>query len=302
MARGSNQSEHEAGLYDAEALGTLPFRALRPNRVYSLSELLDLDNPAKREEQQVRLNDAGIGDGMFIKITGKAGLSMWLVLLDDKPKFEAVDGALLLDLVPAVSSALAIYSAVYTMNLRLSAAEQSLAMLGMSQAVLDRDGAILACDDRPEHRLDVFRQLAILGAPTDPMRRACAGLSDADTTWRELVHIETAGGLDVVIRPIEHFDELPPHPAAAIAVCRAARSENPANAAKFLKRSYGLSGKESLMALAISRGSTIIEAGALAGLTSETARNYSKRIYAKTGARGQADLVRILLGGLMPLS
>jgi len=45
-------------------------------------------------------------------------------------------------------------------------------------------------------------------------------------------------------------------------------------------------------------GDSIAEAGEALGLTVETARNYSKRIYTKTGAQGQADLVRILLSGV----
>ncbi|MET0587942.1 MAG: LuxR family transcriptional regulator, partial [Novosphingobium sp.] len=43
-------------------------------------------------------------------------------------------------------------------------------------------------------------------------------------------------------------------------------------------------------------------AGAELQLTQETARNYSKRIYAKTGANGQADLVRLMLTGLAPFA
>ena len=42
----------------------------------------------------------------------------------------------------------------------------------------------------------------------------------------------------------------------------------------------------------LARGRSIAEAGAALGLTIETARNYSKRIYAKLGLRGQAELVR----------
>lgn len=302
LAKGNNRSEPEPGSRDAEALSVFPFGALRPNRVYSLNELLDFDNSARRKEQHARLADAGIGDGRFIKIAGKGGLSMWLVLLDEQPKFQAIDGALLLDLVPAVASALTIYSAVYAMNLRLSAAEQSIALLGMSQAVLDEDGAILACDDRSEHGLDLFRQLTNQGSPVESIRRACAKLADAASTCREVMRIETAGGVDLIIRPLDHADDKPPHPAAAIATCRAPRCEDSANAMGLIRRCFGLSEKESVMALAISRGSTIAEAGQLAGLTNETARNYSKRIYAKTGAKGQADLVRILLRGLMPLA
>ncbi len=45
-----------------------------------------------------------------------------------------------------------------------------------------------------------------------------------------------------------------------------------------------------------------MEAGLALGLTVETTRNYSKRIYGKTGATGQADLVRLILSGLAPLA
>lgn len=37
-----------------------------------------------------------------------------------------------------------------------------------------------------------------------------------------------------------------------------------------------------------------MEAAHMMGLTDETARNYSKRIYAKMGVRGQAELVRLI--------
>ncbi|MCW6532385.1 LuxR family transcriptional regulator, partial [Sphingomonas sp. MMSM20] len=60
---------------------------------------------------------------------------------------------------------------------------------------------------------------------------------------------------------------------------------------------HGLSHSEARLALALCEGTSIAEAAAEIGLTIETARNYSKRLYAKTGARGQADLVRLLLNG-----
>jgi DNA-binding CsgD family transcriptional regulator len=51
---------------------------------------------------------------------------------------------------------------------------------------------------------------------------------------------------------------------------------------------------EARLALALSRGMSIAEAAVALGLTLESARTYSKRIYAKTGARGQTDLVRFI--------
>jgi DNA-binding CsgD family transcriptional regulator len=61
---------------------------------------------------------------------------------------------------------------------------------------------------------------------------------------------------------------------------------------------YGLGRSEAALAACIARGLSLIDAAHVLGLSVETVRNYSKRIFAKTGARGQADLVRILLGSV----
>jgi DNA-binding CsgD family transcriptional regulator len=57
---------------------------------------------------------------------------------------------------------------------------------------------------------------------------------------------------------------------------------------------FDLIPSEARLALALSRGSSLAEAAEELGLTVESARTYSKRIYAKTGARGQTDLVRFI--------
>jgi DNA-binding CsgD family transcriptional regulator len=64
---------------------------------------------------------------------------------------------------------------------------------------------------------------------------------------------------------------------------------------------HGLSRMEARLAWALCQGSSLNEAAEELGLTRETARNYSKRIYTKVGARGQADLVRLILTGIAPL-
>jgi DNA-binding CsgD family transcriptional regulator len=65
---------------------------------------------------------------------------------------------------------------------------------------------------------------------------------------------------------------------------------------------FGLLPSEARLALALSRGLTIAEAAEALGLTIETARNYSKKIYAKTGTRGQSDLVRLILTSVLALA
>ena len=50
------------------------------------------------------------------------------------------------------------------------------------------------------------------------------------------------------------------------------------------------------------QATSIADAADALGITVETARNYSKKIYAKTGAKGHADLVRIVLTSVLAIS
>ena len=64
---------------------------------------------------------------------------------------------------------------------------------------------------------------------------------------------------------------------------------------------FGFLPSEARLAWAMAQGRSIAEAAHDLGLTTETARNYSKKIYAKTGAGGQADLVRIIFTSVLAI-
>ena len=63
-----------------------------------------------------------------------------------------------------------------------------------------------------------------------------------------------------------------------------------------------LSRREAELALRLAQGRSIAEAAEDMGLTLETARNYSKRIYAQLNLRGQAELVRYVLQSSVSLA
>jgi DNA-binding CsgD family transcriptional regulator len=65
---------------------------------------------------------------------------------------------------------------------------------------------------------------------------------------------------------------------------------------------FGLLPSEARLAWEIAQGIPIAEAAANLNLTVETARNYSKKIYAKMGARRQAELVRIILSSVLAIA
>ena len=79
------------------------------------------------------------------------------------------------------------------------------------------------------------------------------------------------------------------------------RVADPIDLAPLLARELALTPREAALAACLAAGRSLVEAAHELNLTEETARNYSKRIFAKTGTTGQADLVRRSLGGLAPL-
>jgi DNA-binding CsgD family transcriptional regulator len=75
------------------------------------------------------------------------------------------------------------------------------------------------------------------------------------------------------------------------------RERNRETPAEVLGRLYGLTPAEVRLAEAIVGGDRPAEAAKRFGVTLGTVRNQLKAVFAKTGARNQADLVRLALTG-----
>ena len=63
---------------------------------------------------------------------------------------------------------------------------------------------------------------------------------------------------------------------------------------------FNLTPAESLIAHSLSHGLALVEAAALSGITIGTARNYLKRVFAKTGTSRQVELVNLILSYSSP--
>lgn len=66
----------------------------------------------------------------------------------------------------------------------------------------------------------------------------------------------------------------------------------------YLASMYGLTVTEARLTRALCNGATVQEAAERMKISPETVRTHLKRIYKKTGSRGQLDLVRLATGGL----
>lgn len=290
------------------ALGLYPYTALRPERVYGLDELLNYDDPAILRRQRDALHAMNINHGRWLRISARGAADASLFLVREREDFSARAGAALSALAPLMASALRGLAAIAEQRLRIALAENALARLGAGQLAFDAAGRVIAADA-------LCRALLPFSSSPDPgvgqrmqltpdaarlLEHACGSIASGASS-EQLVLLDPHQSLWLLLRKADLVLPSPHAAPVAIGTLRIAGRGDADAAIRLIASVYGLSPREAALAHALTLGEPIIDAGLRLGLTAETARNYSKRIYAKTGARGQSDLVRILLNGLAPL-
>lgn len=303
-AQGYAPREVTFNLETFSEVGLLPFASLRPNRVYSLEETTLPESPEAIRRQRAVLDAASVAHARFIRITARGDHNAWLVLLHDRLDFGAGDSALLSSLAPHVALALTMLMEMRGLRLRATIAEEALALIGVGQAIFDADGRVVLSDPIAAEELDIQStgRPKIRASAAQALNAACRELSKAQPAARRTVQFDDRLGKSILLRraPIDVGAALSGN--YSVGLVRQPTRKDTGSASSVAATSLGLSIREAALAEAISRGLSIVEAGAQLQLTQETARNYSKRIYAKTGTSGQADLVRLLLTGLSPFA
>lgn len=290
-------------------LGLLANGQLRPNRVYALDELLDFSDREQLARQRDRLLGCGIRFGRWLRISADL-VDAWVILTREREDFPAQAVASLTAIAPLFASALRARGRLAEQQLRAELAESGLSRIGVGQVALDRDGRIIAADAQAEALLAITedpsgrpgRRLQLLPETGRRVDQACAVIADGHQDAATVIPLDAQGDRFLLLRRAGLDLQLPGQQPAVIGTVRAAGQADAAAVIATIQAVYGLSPREAALAHAIMRGEKIVAAGARLRLTAETSRNYSKRIYAKTGASGQADLVRLLLEGIAPLA
>ncbi|MCA3256090.1 MAG: LuxR family transcriptional regulator [Alphaproteobacteria bacterium] len=272
--------------------------ALRAGRVYALDELLDHSVAARTASQRAALAAAGVRHARVLRVAAD-GWTATLVLTHPREDFEGAAVATLALIEPLLAPALRTFALLQAERLRAVVAEDGLARLGAAQIAFDAEGRVLAAGAAAQRLLPFAadpgppRRLALPGPAADALGAACARLAADPAAAPEIVALDRRGDRTLLLYPASLAGV-----AATGAVRTAARSVDPG----VLRALHGLSAREAALASALAAGESLGEAGARLGLTRETARNYSKRIFAKTGAAGQPDLVRAILTGVAPFA
>ena len=284
----------------------MPYHELVAGRVYPLNELLRFGDP---EHDRYRLQLLAPGGMRFMRMmrieaaaSNGQSVSAWLTAARATQEFDEAADALIAGLAPYWRAALTSYVALERERVTASVAEESIRRLNFGWLTLDAAGRVLDGD---------AHAMAMLAA-SDMLRRARDGrlvardpaiAREIGGAVQALAHDPQARPRAVVLSRDPWLDMLlvpssirtgATRPAPTVVAYIHADDWSSADRCDQLGELFDLIPSEARLALALSRGMSIAEAAAELGLTVESARTYSKRIYAKTGARGQADLVRFI--------
>lgn len=287
----------------------IAFRTMRPDRAYALDEVLDHADGTHMAFVHQALQPHGVTHMRAIRVTEPGGIDLWLSAFGGRTIGSAT-GALLTALAPHLRIALRSYAALERERYRSSVTAQAIERLKMGWLTVDGQCRIIDATQNVE-------QLFQLGGP---LRRGrydrlvpTSPVIDRQLTALVKSYAQTGDGKSQAFRlsqdPWVDMLVTPAHepgstgrakPVALIYVNGDRWSQ--ADRCDQLVDLFGLLPSEARLAWMMAQATSISEAAETLGLTIETARNYSKKIYAKTGARGQAELVRIVLTSVLAVT
>lgn len=288
--------------YRENLFDPLPYHEMDDGRVYSLDELLQFGEPTHDLYLAEFLVPSGMNHMRMMRIVEPGGVSGWITVTRRECEFEACVDEVLEDLAPFLRVALASFVRLERERMTASVAREAVRRMSFGWVTLDAAGRILDADVYGSRMLDgsdglVRGKEGRLTSPNPELRKqvqaAISELACNPHARPRAIVLCREPWLDLLLVP--SGQRMGTTQAAPAIICYLhADNWTSADRCEQLAQLFDLAPSEARLALALSRGMSISEAAPELGLTVESARTYSKRIYAKTGARGQADLVRFI--------
>ena len=284
-------------------------RFMRPDRVYSLDELVETGGANAARFRAEILAPMGIVTMRSMRIGLDDRFDAWLVVAA-RTRLGPQVGGLMTMLVPHLHVALRVLDEMERARARSAVSTDALSRLNFGWISIDGMGRVIDMDDAARQMMQrsgalrVGRYDRLVPASPAADRQITALVrkfaSDPRATPRA-INLSQDPWIDILVSPIRIDTLASTNKAVAVIYFRGDRISS-ADRQQQLVDLFDLTSSEARLAWLMTQGKTIAEAAEEQGLTIETARNYSKKIYAKTGARGQVDLVRNILTGVLAIA
>jgi DNA-binding NarL/FixJ family response regulator len=279
-----------------------PYHDMIEGRVYTLGELLPEGNPLHEAYLREVMEPSGMNAARMMRVVEHSGVSVWITITQREYDFDTQDDELLYELAPYLRSVMRSFVALERERTNALHAGEAIQRLNYGWITLDAAGRVLETDaqgavillDSGTLRRDAQGFLKSLSARQEAeIAEVITKLAnDPDARPRAMV-LSRDPWFDMLLVPANRNSISAKSVPAVVAYVHGDSSPS-ADRCEQLAQLFDLLPSEARLALALSRGMSITEAAEDLGLTEQTARTYSKTIYAKMGARGQADLVRFI--------
>ncbi|MGE3690827.1 MAG: helix-turn-helix transcriptional regulator [Novosphingobium sp.] len=277
---------------------------------YGLAEILKFDGAKFPDFIAELTTTIGINAVREMRVQEPSGIDAWLSVVRDGAEFGDDVTRLFTEIAPVLRGVLRNYVTVEQHRFAAEAAGDVVRRLQFGWIALDASGLVIEADRFGEHvlatsgvlRRDRQGKIALRrSALQRELEQAVAGIAAGQSQRPRAIPLRTDPWLDMLLVPARHR---PLAAAGTATVIAYVHGDNWSSSDREVQLAelFSLSRSEARLALALCRGKTIAEAAGEFGLTVDSARTYSKSIFAKTGARGQPDLVRIIMGSILALS
>ena len=280
-------------------------------RPYSLDELLGPPGAMQSGIYRDFLAQNGITAVRQMRVQDPSGIDAWLTITRRGDDYTAQDCTLLTNLIPVLRSVLRQYVTIERERFAASLNAEAIRRLQFGWVTLDASGRVLECDEQGAqvlaHSGVVSRAANGRLVASEPelereIAQAQSQLIEDPLSRPHAVTLSRNPWLDMLLVPASRRASISTKARAAVIAYVHGDSWRSADRCEQLAELFRLSPREAQLALALCRGMTIAEAAEEFGLAVGTARNYSKAIYAKTGARGLPDLVRIVMRSVLAVA
>lgn len=297
---GGNEPTAIAKMFD---LDRSHLESLRAGRVYTISELVEHD-PIARAARRQAMSSLGLADERVVRLNlGEAsGLAAWLGIARKMQRCSAGDGAMLSSLAPYLAEALGLRADLLRETTQARIAQTTLAYARRGWMVFDRDARLVDIDPATARYWEAHcgasprlgERLLDLSLATERTLAKLAQEMPLDGAESHALRLREDPAIEALLLPYEATLGTREQEAGTGAVLALFPLPGPLSpqASVRLGEIHGLPPREAQLALELARGDSIAQAAQRLGLTLETTRNYSKRIYARLGVSGQPQLVQ----------
>lgn len=260
-----------------------------------------------------------MGRGDYVGYVGlRSGSRMVLsdhVRPESQPSYDEQDLELFRLLARHVSRSIAITDALDLRTLTSQMLEATLDSLVAGVYLVARDGAVVYMNVAAERQIKTGNALHVINnrlVPIDPEARTALAMAidamvrdEADTqSGNHSVAIpDVDGGYVATLLPLDRGrrQSIVTPFVASVAIFVQDPTQAPLIPGEAFAKLYGLTGGELRVVLALAQGLGGKEAADMLGLSEATVRTHLQRIFSKTGASRQADLLRLLQSSMPPV-